>query len=239
MNKEASVAKINKIGRVAFIITRIAKIFMIIGMVGCLIGVISMCAIPKGAIMYRADGVLHGYFDITKFTHEAITEKDKKSIESNMYSMSNGSIDVNGFEYGSMAFEVDDDGVIEMNAVGTTEKIDLRKPVISACTAGLIYCAFTLTALFFLGFLFKNIETCSSPFDIKVIQSLKNFAYSLIPCAVMRTFGDSISTVFTTGRYSLSFSVDFTTLLCVVLILALAYIFSYGAVLQQESDETL
>ena len=38
---------------------------------------------------------------------------------------------------------------------------------------------------------------------------------------------------------NLGFSVDFTTIMVVLLLVALTYIFKYGAILQTESDETL
>jgi hypothetical protein len=60
MNKEIAIGKINKIGRVAGIITIIARIFVILGITGCILGTVAVALLPKNLISYKFEGGFHG-----------------------------------------------------------------------------------------------------------------------------------------------------------------------------------
>jgi len=59
----------------------------------------------------------------------------------------------------------------------------------------------------------------------------------LIPWTVVSTVSDVV--LYHSERFPINFSVNINMVIVVLLVLALVYIFKYGAVLQQESDETL
>lgn len=103
-----------------------------------------------------------------------------------------------------------------------------------------LYLAMTLTTLFFIGFLCKAFQNCESPFEQNVIKKMKTLAYSLIPWAILSTVSGAVTRIFLKdGIHMGDFGIDLRVVMTVLIILALAYIFQYGAILQQESDETL
>ena len=103
--------------------------------------------------------------------------------------------------------------------------------------------AVTLVALFitllFAGKLCQAFRDCESPFEEKVVKQLNALAYSLLPWVVLGSLTESISESIFTNNFNLMIGVDLGMVLIILFIFVLAYIFKYGAVLQQESDETL
>ena len=70
----------------------------------------------------------------------------------------------------------------------------------------------------------KALENCNSPFEENVIKSMKHFAFSMIPWGII---------------YGYFFNSLILTVLIVLIVMAIVYIFSYGAELQHESDDTV
>jgi len=68
---------------------------------------------------------------------------------------------------------------------------------------------------------------------------LKKVAIALIPMAFLSNLTTSVTDSIMSGSVNIVIGVDMTTILLVLLIFMLAAIFSYGTMLQQESDETL
>ena len=62
---------------------------------------------------------------------------------------------------------------------------------------------------------------------------------ALIPWTIVSTIINSILDSAKSGSASVSITLDLGVVLIVLAVLVLVYIFKYGAVLQQESDETL
>ena len=97
--------------------------------------------------------------------------------------------------------------------------------VAGVCFAAALYIVFTLIVVIFAGKLAKALEKCQSPFEESVTKAMKHFAFSLlIPLAFM---------IAENGILNLS------VFLAILAVIIFSYIFSYGAKLQQESDETL
>jgi hypothetical protein len=69
-----------------------------------------------------------------------------------------------------------------------------------------------------------------------VIRGIKALAYSLIPWVIIDWMQELITLPYT-GTHN--FTIDLSVACIILIVLGLAYIFQYGAVLQQESDETL
>ena len=80
---------------------------------------------------------------------------------------------------------------------------------------------------------------CQTPFEENIIKKLQYLAYSLIPWAFFTSVSDSMTSGMMTGNVQVNVGVNLGMVLVIVIIFALTYIFKYGAVLQQESDETL
>jgi hypothetical protein len=68
---------------------------------------------------------------------------------------------------------------------------------------------------------------------------MKNCAWVLIPwCVLGGAFESFMATAFTSNIRT-GFNIDIPTVIVILLLFGLAYVFKYGAVLQTESDETL
>ena len=100
--------------------------------------------------------------------------------------------------------------------------------------------AATFASVYFFGNLAKAFRYCVSPFDANVIDAMRKFAYSLIPWVVL----DSVTATAASGLggslgNSVNININLGMLFMVLVVFGLCYVFRYGAVLQQESDETL
>lgn len=144
--------------------------------------------------------------------------------------------------YAGNHFSVDD---IDME--GSRMQIDASakltefsiKTLAWALVGAMVNLILLLISIIFAGRLAKAFRDCESPFEDSVIRRMKQFAYSLIPWAVASSvIGNLLQSIWTASP-RFGFSLDFGVIIAVLVILALAYIFQYGAVLQQESDETL
>lgn len=84
----------------------------------------------------------------------------------------------------------------------------------------------------------KAFRDCQSPFEDKVIRQMEKLGYAMIPWALVTSFTDLLTfRCLRTGR--VRFAVSFDMLLVLAVVYVLIFIFKYGAMLQQESDETI
>ena len=96
-----------------------------------------------------------------------------------------------------------------------------------------------LITLIFAGKLCKAFRDCESPFEENVVKQLNALAFSLLPWVVLDSLTESVTESIFTNTFNLFIGVDLGMVMIIFFIFVLAYIFKYGAVLQQESDETL
>lgn len=235
--KPEAVVKINQMGMVAGIITLIAKIIIGIGIVGVLIATIALAALPKDFVKATIRTGATIYVDLSQFGNSFSKEGQKEMKKSLTKAVENGTIDMNGITAKVSNIEVDDKG-FSLDADGQTEAIPLKK--ISVFMIGAwINLIVTMVTLWFVGALCKAIKNCDSPFSEDVIRKMKHFAYSLIPWCVISSVANSAMSSFWSDRWDFNLAVNGNMVAVVLVVLALTYIFQYGAVLQQESDETL
>ena len=84
----------------------------------------------------------------------------------------------------------------------------------------------------------KALRKCETPFCESVIKSMSRFAISLIPAVFMNMVcGGMWSSLFSGSGFAMT--VNLGSVLLVAVIFLLIAVFKYGALLQQESDETL
>nr|MBP3597881.1 DUF2975 domain-containing protein [Eubacterium sp.] len=236
--KENAIQKINKMGKAGAILALITKIFLGIGLGGCLIGLIVTAVLPAEMVQVKMAGTADIIVDLSNFGEDIFenSEVTKEEIVDNVKSSSN--INYAGNEM--YVSDVQTEGSkMQLQAGGELTTFNLR-----SCTWALVGAILNLVLLFvstvFVSRLAKAFRDCDSPFEDIVIRRMKQFAYSLIPWAVVSSVvGYFESKIWMSGSSSVNFSVDITMVIIVLVILALAYIFQYGAVLQQESDETL
>jgi hypothetical protein len=228
--KENAIRKINEIGKIGNIITIIAKVCVIIGMVGCILGGIFFLVIPKDFIRVQMSGnaMVEINLDELNIPTTRIKVADKNY---NKY-----------FNLNGLSYNVDDidtnDGNMTINASTNTYELNL-KHLAGLMAMVIVYLSLVLVVLFFVGFLCKAVRNCASPFETNVIEKMRNLAIAMIPWAVGSSFSHSIFQSIFNGSVNIVQPVDLKIVLTVVLFFGLVYIFKYGAILQQESDETL
>lgn len=236
--KEEAIKKINTMGNVGWIISIIAKVILIIALIGMLLGTVAIAIIPNDFLKMSFAGTGCIEIDFGAMGVEltdAIRDSIMESIESGDAEMS---VEMNGIVVKLDEAEASGD-VVTFFGRGNGMKLFSIHNLLYVMVIGMITVGMSLVSVFFAGALCKAFKNCASPFDENVINKLKNFAYSLIPWVLLRSLTDSVMTSFMNGNVSFHISIDLAMLIVVLVILALAYIFKYGAVLQRESDETL
>lgn len=234
MMKLDAVKKINTMGKVGNILALIARIFVILLLVLSLAGFITLLVLPEDLCKVKIDGRAQVLLDLGVFGWEAdgnaaaeMQEKVEKSAN---------------ISYGGNHFAVDN-----MDMQGSQMQIDASarltefssRTLAWALVGAMVNLILLLISTIFAGRLAKAFRDCESPFEDTVIRRMKQFAYSLIPWAIVSSVIGSLMQSIWTASAKFGFRLDFGVIITVLVILALAYIFQYGAVLQQESDETL
>lgn len=216
------VKKINKLGKVSRIILMIMRIACIIAIIATIVGgIIVLNIFPTGSTAITSNG--NASFEIVVDTNRLPSSISFFEDED----ITNESIKLFGTKFTVKDNIADNDGIqtytmeAELDSPNSTL---LKYGAAVACFGAAIYVAFTLVVVIFAGKLAKALETCQSPFEESVTKAMKHFAFSLIPVVLM---------------YITQGSINLTMVLIVLAVIIFSYIFSYGAKLQQESDETL
>lgn len=230
--KENAISKINKMGQVGGIITLIAKIFIIMGLVLCIGATILFAVTPEEFFTMKISGEAAVDMDFTSVGLDEgdIGVMDEEELEKDFK-------DVSGPEYEVKSMTVTEESV-HLEAAAEDFTISLH----SICWIMLVVAldlGMTLVTLFFVSALCKAFRDCTSPFEEKVTKKMQNLAFSLIPWTFLSYITEMVAGSYFSGKMQLSFGIDLNMVLIIVLIFVLVYIFKYGAVLQRESDETL
>lgn len=225
--KEEALKKINKMGKVGAVITNIFKVFIIIGIVCMIIVGIGMVVMPKGFIKYTYKQEINAEVDM-----QAIGQTLSPEVLENMHSDNDSvTFSVNGVPIEGESVTADGD-VLVVNQSNNAVEFDIHDAFWRFFVIA-IELGFGLVSFIFAHKLCKAVETCITPFEENVIKSMKRFSYSLIPWV----FNGLSEDVFSSNYHLIE--INLTMVIVVLAMLALTYIFQYGAILQQESDETL
>ena len=217
------VKRINTLGKVGKIILIIMRIVCIVGIVVTIVsGIFCIAVLPSDNTTITSNG--NASFEMVVDTNRLPSSISVFEDED----ITNESFKLFGTKFTLKDNITDNDGIqtYTMNAEFDSPNSTLLKyGAVGACFAAAIYFAFTLIVVIFAGKLAKALEKCQSPFEESVTKAMKHFALSLlIPLAFM--IGEK-------GIMNLS------VFLAILAVIIFSYIFSYGAKLQQESDETL
>ncbi len=225
--KEEAIKKINKIGKVSSVFALIGKIVIGISMVLLLLSAIICFFVPKELMTITVDEKVGFTLDVNSFG-ETITDKDAEEMKKE--------------------FEKDEEIQLE-NVVVTDNKLqaDTIVPTFSFTIRDLAWLMLVLTlnvtmimvTLCFISALCKAFRDCESPFEENVVKKMRNLAYSLIPWAVLSSITNSVANSLLQNRVSVNLTVDLGVIMIVLVVFLMVHIFRYGAMLQQESDETL
>lgn len=230
--KEKAMEKIHKIGHIGVILSRIAMILAAIGFLGSLAITLYLCVMPDNFVTAQVDGeVLFSLnfpadwgTDLSSLASiENLSDDLKVSVGMDQVQLTD--MDVRG---NSLTF----------TGAGSVELFRLSS-VRSALIAVTVSVAMTLVLTIFIGRLCQAFQVCRSPFDGAVIRRMRHLAYALIPWVVAGTVSDGFAGRIMSGGPDLTFSVNVGYIITVAVILALTFVFRYGALLQQESDGTV
>lgn len=230
--KQEVVAKINKFGKIGEIIAQISRIFVILGAVILLAAGILMLAVPKDfiAMDYYVGMDMMVNLDAVG---ETITEDDMAELEADAYTVTTSDTEM---------VIVDVEADAEANTLNVkfasepTNMFNATKIVIFILLQLLLMVVNFITITFIVK-LCKEFKTCETPFSEGVIKRIKQVGFSLIPWCIVYPTAEAATNFMVSNN--LNISIDIGMIIMVLVVLVLAYIFQYGAMLQQESDETL
>lgn len=233
--KNETITKVNKIGNAGLIIANIAKVVIEIGTIACLVAGIILAVLPDDMVVIHVDGKAAVEINMPMVGNQIVSE-DGPSVVIGSVS-TEGSLELNGIEYGVVGMTQTENGVLmEAEADSYTLRFNQLTSVVFLAA---VNCAAMWVVMHFVAKLCKLFKECETPFTEEVVQMLKKVAIALIPMAFLSNLTTSVTDSIMSGSVNIVIGVDMTTILLVLLVFMLATIFSYGTMLQQESDETL
>lgn len=234
--KQEVVTKINKFGKVGEVIANICRIVVIMGMVFLLVaGIMLLAVMPKNMMNINVKTVMGLTFDAATIGETFATE-DVTEMEASLREEFNGNVTANGEELVISDVVVNGD-VMEITA--ETDKVELlsKGKVVIFLIMQLLQMAVAIVTITFIIKLCKEFKTCETPFSNDVIKRMKQVGYSLIPWCFTYPTAEAAANFMVSNNLNLS--IDLGMIIMVLVVIALTHIFKYGAMLQQESDETL
>ena len=231
--KAEIIAKVNQIGKVGLIITRICQVCLWIGVVACILSGIVLSFIPDDMIAIHMEHKATVEVNMPEIAG-TLTENGKSNTT---WGDVESSLKVDGMEYGVVDVRQTEKGV-EIEADTDAYTIHFRS-IANTVFLAAVYGVVCLVVMHFVGVVCKKFKECDTPFSDDIVTALRNLAISLIPMTVFSTLTESVMNSIITGNVNIVLGVDLTTVLMILLIILLYMIFRYGTMLQQESDETL
>ncbi len=218
-----TVSKINTLGKVGYIISKIAKILALVGAVICLVSGILCCFVPNDffTVMLESTNTATVTFDGGSDFFDMIDLGDTEGfieIDGNKFALNGGVSAPEGVSF-KTAFTI----------------INIRL----LCFFGAVSCVLLFIPFLFAEKLCNYFKNCETPFTESASRSLTELAWSLIPVCAVGSLAESISGSLISNVLDIQFNIDLTTVLLILCIFMLSFIFKYGTVLQTESDETL
>lgn len=240
MIKQEAIRKINTMGKAGVILSRILKILMIVAAILILGVAVLFTILPKDFLTMEINGTGTINMNISwlmeRMTDEGVAETLKQIEEYNQ--SLEGSISVNqSDELDIISTEMTPDS-LQVAMQGSFMHFSSRE-LRTTMWLMVFYLIMGIVVTSFAEKLCKAFQTCETPFADDVIRWMRNTAYCLIPFAVLSSVTDTVSSGIVNGSSSFSLTVNVSMILVILVLLALTYVFRYGAVLQQESDETL
>ena len=218
----AVIAKINTLGRVGHIISKICRVVLAIGAAVCLLGALVMCLVPRDTLAIRLTTTTSASIQLGQgldlFHHFGLhVDRGSISIGQNTYPILFGDGDM----------------------PATVEHVFYLSDVKWILLAGLVACAALYVAFYFAGKLCAYFRDCQTPFSQESSAGLIRLAWSLVPVCILTSLAESSVHSLATGALRLTMRINPTNILLILCLFLLSYIFKYGAALQAEADETL
>lgn len=235
--KENAASKIKTLGKVGYIIATICKILAIVGVVAVLFSAVVMFVMPVDLFDLSVESDTRINFDIDSIAQMFDQKLNAESIAQINEAIENGSANasINGDKVENI--ELTEDGLIV-----ETGEIPLRlnnTRIGFMLLVALVSIVMALVCIQLLCMLCKDLTTCRTPYEPNIIRRLEQLAISAIPWVAFTSISEGIINGIMTGQYDIYFNINLEVVLLVIMVFVVVYILKYGAVLQQESDETL
>lgn len=226
--KNEKIRRINTIGKVSKILLLIIIILSALvtfAMIVCSFAAIPLTTYTEDAIKINGSGSFEVSIDTEKIPFFSLVES---KIDSNFEKLNFDYFGVNADveKNESQNSEESEDKIITYSGDFGLDniKIFLKIVPVGVFTIALTSTVFMIIMIFAWR-LAAAFAVCNSPFETNVIKKMKYFAFSMIPWALLKISDGKSSMI--------------TAVIMTIIILLLVYIFSYGAQLQQESDDTV
>lgn len=220
--KTNTIAKINKLGKAGYVICKIGRVALMIAAVSCLVGAVLMCFVPREAVK----------LELTTANSAVIYLDD--SID--FIKPFDLDIDDGVLEIGQNTYKVITNDIDEPAETTTVFHLSSMKWLL---LCGVIACLIAYITLYYASKLCDNFKNCVTPFTEEISAGLTKLAWSLIPLCLVAPFMETLAESLLSGEFDFLINVDLVSVLLILCVFMLSYIFKYGTALQTESDETL
>ena len=233
--KEQMIRKIHLFGKIGQILSVIAMAVQIFALLLTLLAMIFVFTMPKDFMKLRYNNRIEVVLDFSFAKEEKGLPQVMKELAEDINSgeMKMGIdqylIEKGSFESGVLTLEGGD----EQTIVYTKGRLLL---LIFMVIVNIL--AFLLTTYFIFRFTGK-LKSLESPFDPKLILDLRLITISLIPWYFLEILTQEVYEYFVSGSFHIMFNIDIKLLVVIVFLLLISLIFRYGALLQEESDDTV
>jgi len=224
--KNEIIEKVNKIGNVGKVITKISKVMLKIAFVACIVAAVFVCLLPKDTITMR-------------MAHQAVVDVELNDmvVVEPVDEDEEGTLEINGIEYKITNYEQSEEHVT-IHSESENYEFNLSH-IWWVMIPALLTIVAIYMVVYFVEKLCKVFSECETPFTDEVVKIMEKIAIAIIPMACLSPITESISDSIMTGTLHIVLGIDLMVVVLVVLIYMLAAIFKYGTMLQMESDETL
>ncbi len=232
--KEEAIKKINKIGKVSSVFALIGKIVIGMSMVLLLVSAIVCFFMPKDLATITIDEKVGFTLDASSFG-ETISDEDTKQLKKDFEESFKAEVEGEEIQLEDISVT---DNKLQADTVIPTYSFTVRD-LAWLMLALALNVTMIMVTLCFISSLCKAFRDCESPFEENVVKKMRNLAFSLIPWAVFSSITNSVANSLLQNRVSVNLTVDLGVIMIVLVVFLMVHIFKYGAMLQQESDETL
>lgn len=235
MEKEPILEKIRKFGTIGYRFSKIAMILSCVLLFISLLATIFFGLVKRDAIVFLSSGqeIIEVNVSGMPIKEEGLEERGQEIIDRgatfpNMR---------NDYEYRLTDIILDND-IVKIVSTTQEEIFDVQDFSLIFFMLG-VWLAIEMAVLYYVIKICKFLSVCETPFHQNMSMLLKKFNIALIVLTVYSSFGDSLINSIAKGRFAVTMDINMISILAVVMVFGLSVIFKYGAMLQQESDETL
>lgn len=237
--KNEAMEKIHKFGKIGYTVSKIALIISAVLVAVMLLVILVFSLFPRGSLTRssRTETVFGiGMNEVPEDVQSEFHEKREEILADpevqKYFRMLN-----DGFGYEMTDIRLTGNA-LQLVGVSDTTFFDYQDLSLQGFTT-VVWLALEMVVLYFIKKLCKMFSDCETPFRQDIIEIIQKLFISLIPLVVFSLFGESIFNSIEKGRIEFFLDLNISAILAILIVFLLTFVFKYGAMLQQESDETL